>query len=186
MKTSLNSLIQFLRRSKKTLTLIVTVIAATLILSTAISMWLSRFYNLHFPSIGTILVVGAKAYGGDINGTETNQYVNWTTVYPGTSINRSFYIQSESNIPVTLELKTADWTFLDSYGNNVTQHLANYIERENAMNVTWNYSGAPLNPGEEIYVTLTLQTSSETSFVDYLIAYRVEAFNFVIIINTVT
>lgn len=172
MKHFLNSFVKFLHHSKKTVLLILVVAAITIILNTAISIWISRLHNWYAPSIGTIYTIGVKAYEGDLNVQDEKAYVDWGTVYPGTSTNRSFYIQSESNIEITLKLELANVTFLDSYGKNVTASTNSY------MNLTWNYTNTPINPSQVIYVTLNLSVSSDISFINYLITNNVTKFSF--------
>jgi len=46
------------------------------------------------------------------------------------------------------------------------------------MNLSWNYNGTILHPGETIQVTLTLTTSSSNTFLLYLITNDVKDFNF--------
>jgi hypothetical protein len=167
MKNLFNSLIEFLRHSKKTVLLILIVAATTLIFSTMISIWLSRFGNYLIPSLGTIHTTGVNA---------SIQFIDWGTIYPGTLTNHSFHVQSQSNIETTLNLTAANWTFRDSEGNNVTGSLP--IKPADAMNVTWNYTGALVSPGKKIYVTLTLWASNDIRFINYLIDKRVEEFSF--------
>lgn len=167
MKNLFNSFIEFLRHSKKTVLLILIVAAITITFTTAISILLTRIDNLTFPSLGTIRTTGVNA---------SIQYIDWGTIYPGTLTNCSFYVQSQSNIETTLNLTAANWTFRDSEGNNVTRSLP--IKPADAMNVTWNYTGALVSPGKKIYVTLTLKASNDISFINYLIDERVEEFSF--------
>jgi len=177
MKNLFNSFIEFLRHSKKTALLILIVAATTLILSTMISIWLSSFDNYLIPSLGTIHTTRVKAYGGNITLKDGNQSIDWGTIYPGTFTNRSFYVQSQSNIETTLNLTTGNWTFRDSEGGNVTESLASYIPRPLAMDLTWDYNGTPISPKEEIYVTLTLWASNDIRFINYLIDKKVEEFS---------
>ena len=178
MKNLFNSFIEFLRHSKKTVLLILIVATTTLIFSTMISIWLSKFDNYLIPSLGTIHTTGVEAYGGNITLKDGNQSIDWGTTYPGTFTNRSFYVQSQSNIETTLNLTTGNWTFRDSEGKNVTESLANYnITRPLAMNVTCNSTGTRLSPNEVIYVTLTLWASNDARFINYLIDKRVEEFS---------
>ena len=174
------SIVQFIRRSWKTLLLIIIVSLTTLILSAAISIWLSSFHNLHLPSLGTIRVVGVEAYGGNISTMQDGkQFIDWGTVYPGTMTNRSFYIKSVSNEPITLQLTVSNLTFQDFEGNIVTETLP----VENPLLLTWNYSRMPLNPWEQIFVVLTLEVSSHPEFVEYLIENHVRQFYFDITIG---
>ena len=171
----LNSLVKFLPKNKRTLLLIIVVSAVTILLDASIAIWLSRFHNLRLPSLGTIRVIGAEAYGGDINVTQNQKrYIDWGTIYPGLPINRSFYIRSESNVPVTLNLSILNMTFLNSKGENVTDKLP----IKEPLNLKWNYTGAPLNPKQEIYVTITIEASTDPKFLKYIIDYDVQKFSF--------
>jgi len=144
------------------------------------SIWLSKYHNLHFPSLGTIHVIGVEVYGGDINITEDGiPYIDWGTIYPGTFTNRSFYIKSNSSVSIMLRLRTSSVTFQSSEDQNVTEGLP----IENPLNLTWTYDDTPLDPAEEIYVTITLEASSDLSFLEYLVAYDVSKFSFDIIIT---
>jgi hypothetical protein len=164
--------------------IIIVVAALTLLISTLLSIWLSSFNNLRIPSIGTIRIVGIEAYGGNITTQDGEQIIDWGTVYPGAHVNRSLYINnSKSNTAIILSLTLSNLTFLNSRGENVTGSLPNGIE--NPLNLTWNYSGAPLNPREEIYVILTLDVSSSSSFLDYLITYDVREFGFEIAVKAI-
>lgn len=182
MKIPLNSVVQFLKRSKKTIALIIIVSAATLLISTAVSIWLSRFHNLRFASLGTIIVKGAKAYGGDIKtdaqGTLT---IDWGTVYPRVPVTRSFNISSDSNVPVTLillDVTSANITFFNSNGEIVTETLP--VERP--ITLSSNFNSTTLEPNEVIYATLTLEFSSHPDFLQYLIENKVTSFSFEIVI----
>jgi len=173
MKHLFKSFIEFLRRSKKTLLLILAVAAITIVLTTTISMLLSGINHLHVPSFGTIHTLGVEAYGGDIKLKEDGTaYIDWGTIYPGTLKNCSLYIRSKSNIEAILKLETANWTFRDSGGKNVTSSTNSY------MNLTWNYTGTLVSPGEEIYVTLTLRASPDMSFIEYILDKNVKEFSF--------
>lgn len=175
----LNSLIRFLLKNKKTLLLIIVVSAVTILLNASIAIWLSRFHNLRLPSLGTIRVIGAEAYGGDINVTQDQkQCIDWGTVYPGLPVNRSFYIRSISNVPVTLNISILNLTFLNSRGENVTDKLP----MKEPLNLEWNYTGILLNPKQEIYVTLTIEASTDPKFLRYIVDYDVQEFSFDIVI----
>jgi hypothetical protein len=169
-----SSIVQFIKRFRRTLLLIIVVSLATLILSAANSIWLSNFHNLHLPSLGTIQVIGVEASDGDITTQDGKQFINWGTVYPGSLTNRSFYIKSVSNKPITLQLIISSLTFQNSEGYNVTEALS----VENPLRLTWNYSDLTLNPKEQIFVVLTLEISSDPEFIDFIIDNDVKQFYF--------
>lgn len=172
----LNSLIQFLRKNKKTLLPILAVSAVALLLAASILMWLS-IDNTLSPNLR---VIGVEAYGGDINVTQDRkQYIYWGTIYPGLPVNRSFYIKSKSNVPATLNLSILNLVFLNSRGEDVTDKLP----IKEPLNLTWNYTGKPLNPGQEIYVAITIETSTDPRFIKYIVDYDVQGFGFEILIT---
>ncbi|MEM2971697.1 MAG: hypothetical protein QW270_04665 [Candidatus Bathyarchaeia archaeon] len=163
--------------------LILIVSAATLLLSMLVSVWLSSFHNLRFPSLGAIIVTGVEAHGGNITVTQNGkQFIEWGTVYPGSFTNRSFYIKSISNIPVKLNLTISNITFQNSTNQNVTDPS---IENSSPLTLTWNYDNTPLNPKAEIYVTLTLHVSDDPSFINFLIGYCVTGFSFDMVIKAI-
>jgi len=171
-KRLIASFIELLCRSKKTVLLILTVVAITIILDTTISIWLSRVNHLYFPSIGNIRTLGVEAYGGDIETIAEKQYIDWGTIYLGALTNRSFYLRSKSNIETTLNLETVNWTFLDSYGKNVSGANNGYLS------LGWNYTNTPINPREEVYITFTLNASASETFINFLVTNEVTNFSF--------
>jgi len=143
-------------------------------------MWLSSYHNLRFPSLGTIRVIGVEAYGGNLTIVQDGKrYIDWGTIYPGSLINRSFYVKSKSNMPVTLKLSISNINFKNSKGENVSETLS----LKDPLSLTWNYNNTLLKPNEEIYVTLTLKASSEIIFIDYLVANNVTDFIFDMVIT---
>ncbi|MEM3378384.1 MAG: hypothetical protein QW674_05505 [Candidatus Bathyarchaeia archaeon] len=167
-------MIEFIRRSKKTILLIVIVSSLTLIINMFVSMWLSR-YDTSFPSFGIIRVIGVEAYGGDIRTSPDGQpYLDWGTLYPRTVANNSFYIKSQSNMPVRLDLSISNFVFKNSLGENVT--VAPPISEP--LKITWNYNNTLVNPRGSVYVTLSLTVSSDIAFLTYVIDNNVKEFAF--------
>lgn len=159
-------------RSSKTILLIIGAAAITLSLSMLIATWLSSQHKLEFPSIGTIHTTNVEAYGGDMiikNGVE---YVDWGTVYVGTLTNRSIFIRSKCNIPTELTLEDLNWTYTDQNGQTALPPNGTY------MTLTWNYTNVPIDPEQVISVTLTLNVSYDSAFIDYLITNHITQFSF--------
>ncbi|MEJ5328318.1 MAG: hypothetical protein WHU54_08765 [Candidatus Bathyarchaeia archaeon] len=180
MKYYINSLLQLLHRSKKTILLIVIVSGLTLLLSMLASIWLSSYHNTSFPSFGIIRVIGVEAYGGDIHlSQDGHQYLDWGTLYLGTIANNSFYIKSQSNIPIKLNLTTSNFTFRNNRGENVTIQLP----ISQPLKITWNYNDTIINPRESVYVTISLALSSDVAFLTYVIDNNVKEFAFDITIK---
>lgn len=171
MKGRFSSSAKLLRYHKKTLLLITTAVGATLVMSSLISIWLSRVTNLEIPSIGNIKTRGVEAYW-DRNLENRTRFIEWRTVWPGSSQNVTLYIKSVSNSEITLNLTTANWTFLDS-SNRI---VAGPNGTTPYMNLTWDYNGTIVRPGEALQVTLILYVERSSDFVDFLIAKDVEEF----------
>lgn len=155
-----NFFFTLLRQHKKTLLLILLVSTATILISSAISIWLSSFHNLTLPTIGTIKTVGVEAYW-DPNCENKTETIDWNTIWPGSTKNVTFYIRSVSNVKTAIRLHTSNIT-----PANVSEYL----------NMSWNYDGTPLNPDEIIQVTLFLSASGDKSFSRYLIANDITDF----------
>jgi len=169
MRSKIHSFITFLRSSKKTLLLILIVAVTSIAITTTISILLSKIDNLHVPSLGTIKTIGVEAYW-DPNCENKTGTIDWGTVQPGSSQNVTFYLLSISNVEAILHLNTTNW--------NPT-NISNY------MNLSWNYNGTTVHPGEIIQITLTLAAPSSSDFILYLITNEVKEFNFdIIIIST--
>lgn len=162
MKRVFASLVEFLRGSKKTVLLVVGVSLITLLVSTFVAIFLERSENLRIPSIGTIHTLNVEAYRGDIMYENGDSYVDWGTMFPGGSMNRSFYLRSISNVDGMLHLNTTNWN-----PPGISQYL----------NLSWNREGVLLHPREETNVTLTLTISSSQLFVDYVLANNVTEFS---------
>jgi hypothetical protein len=179
-KTSpISSITPFLRRSKKTILLIIAVAAVTLVLSASISIILDNNHNISLPSLGNIRTLGVKAYWDPKLKNETTE-ITWNTVRPGTSYNVTLYLQSISNIKTRLQLQTANWTFRNSNATIVSGPA----NSTNYMNLKWNYNNTTVNPGQTLKVTLTLSVENSIDFILFLINNNVKQFSFDIIIST--
>jgi hypothetical protein len=156
-----NSLFTLFRQQKKNLLLILIVSTVTILLSSAISIWLSDFHNLTLPTIGTIKTIGVEAYW-DPNCENKTETIDWGTMWLGSIKNVTLYIRSVSNVKTTLNLTTSDLN---------PASISAYV------NLSWNYEGIPLNPDETIQLTLSLSTSTDKSFILYLINNDVTDFS---------
>ena len=173
------SFFQCLQSSKKTILLIITVAAITLIISTTISIFITRIDNLHVPSLGNLKTQGVEAYWDATleNKTET---IDWGILWLGSSKNATIYLQSISNIQIPLYLKTANWTFYNT--NQIAIQPPTTIS--SYMDLSWNYNGSMVNPNEVIQVTLTVSTDYSQDFANYLIENNIKRFSVDILIRT--
>lgn len=152
--------------SKKNLLAILTVVAITLLISSAISIWISNVSNIEIPTMGTVKTIGVEAYWDENLENKTNA-VDWGIIWPGSTKNVTFYLQSKSNVKIKLLLNTTNWN-----PPNISQY----------MNLSWNYNGTPIHPSEVVRVTINLSTHSSSSFIKYLIINDMKDFNFDLVI----
>lgn len=176
----ISSFLQFLQSSKKTILLVITVAVITLLISTTISILLTRIDNLHVPSLGNVRTQGVEAYWDTTleNKTET---IDWGTLWLGSSKNATIYLLSISTIETTLNLTGANLTFYDTSDIAIYPPTAISIY----MDLSWNYNGSIVPPGGVIQVTLTLSTDYSHDFVIYIIENNVKRFNLDILIRTI-
>ena len=155
------------RPSKKTVLTGLTVAMITLLLGSGLSIWLSKTTDLEVPSIGKIKTIGVEAYWDESLENKT-EVIEWDIIWVGSSKNVTLYLRSVSNTDTILKLNTSNWN-----PTNISKY----------MNLSWNYTGTPINPGEVIRVTMTLSILPSISFIDYIISYNVKEFSFDIIIH---
>lgn len=159
----------FPRHTKNTVLLILTVTALILLLSAAISVWLSEVTTLNIPNIGTIKTIGVEAYW-DQNLENKTEVVDWDIIWSGASKNVILYMRSISNVHTVMQFNVTNWN---------PKNISKY------MNLSWNYNGKPIYSGEVVQVTITLSTSPSVRFMEYIIAHNVKEFSFDIVIYAI-
>jgi hypothetical protein len=167
----LHSASDFLRLHKKTILVIVTVAAVTLIASAAVSIMLDDHGSISLPSIGYIHTVGVKAYW-DLALQNQTTTIDWGTVYTGQSYNVTLYLESTSNVQTTLTLTTANWTYTNA-NNTIVWGPADSTPY---INLTWNYNNETLNQNQTVQATLTLTTDNSPNFINFLIDNSIKQF----------
>jgi hypothetical protein len=172
LKSRIRKLARFLVPSRKTVLLIIVVAIVAVGLNALVATLLERYQNLHIPSIGNIYALGFDVYGGNITTHDGIQYIDWGTNYVGSQTNRSIYLRNKSNIDTTMNLTTANWTYINTQGQRVAPPSTSSI------NLTCDYDNNTIRPNQEIYVTLTLSVPYDPEFVEYLITNKVAQFNF--------
>ena len=70
--------------------------------------------------------------------------LDWGTLEPSENKTEVVTLQNIGNVPLTLYISTANWSSM---------------EAQNALNLTWNYSGAAVKPQETLPIALTLIVS---------------------------
>jgi len=119
----------------------------------AVMEWTQRVHN-----VAKVKVVGVGIYK-DINFTVSVTQINWGILEPGQSANFSAYIVNESNVPLTLTMRTENWDPLNA---------------SSFMTLTWDYNETEIGVGGSVPATLTLQVAQTVS--------GIETFSFDIVI----
>jgi len=99
--------------------------------------------NRTISNAGAVKAIGVGVYWNS-NGTNMVTSINWGTLEPDSSTNRTCYIQNEGNSASTLSMNTSNWD---------PSNASDYIS------LNWDYGGQPVNPGELIPVIFTLSIS---------------------------
>lgn len=172
-KSLLTSLVALLRRSRRTLLLVAIVTVVTLLLSAVVAVWLSNDGYVIFPSVATIRTSGLKGYW-DADFTNETTEIPWGQLYPGSAPNVTVYLRSISNVEIAVNMTHGNWTFINSR-NETVYGPANGTKY---MNLTWDYDGSPLSPGQAIQVTFTLRVEVTVDFVEYVIEKDMQQFSF--------
>ena len=95
----------------------------------------------------------------DSNCTQKVTEVSWGEIEPGKSKSNTIYAKNQGDIGVSLSLFTENW---------IPDNAANYME------LSWDYNGASISPGEVRSIVLTLLVDSNCQ--------GISSFNFNIII----
>jgi hypothetical protein len=92
---------------------------------------------------GAVKAIGVGVYWNP-DGTNPVNSIDWGILEPGSSTNRTCYIQNEGNSASTLSMNAANWN---------PSNASDYIS------LSWDYGGQLVNPDELIQVTFTLSIS---------------------------
>lgn len=163
--------------SIKTIMIIIVVVAYTIVLTSLTVSIIDGNTPFRMPTIGNIITTGYEAHGGNIQTIAENQTLDWGTIYIGASTNRSFILKNKSNIITTPQLNATDLIFKNQQGQPVDPPAVNNII------VNWTLNDTPLNPNEEVNVTITLTVRFDTTFIDYIVNNNVTTFSFDIVIQ---
>jgi hypothetical protein len=93
---------------------------------------------------GSVKGVGVGIYQYQ-NCTSPVNSINWGTLDPGASVNKTVYIRNEGNTPATLSMTTSNWS---------PSNASSYIT------LKWDYGGQTLSVNQVIQVKFTLVISS--------------------------
>ena len=159
--------------SAKTALTIIVVVIYTMTLTSLFASILNSYRSFRMPSLGTIYTLGYDVYDGDIIMVNGNRTLNWTTIYVGSSINRSFLLKSISSTVTKPNFAYGNWTFRDE------QEQIQPSPPLDNVTVDWNLSkDRLLNPNEIVNVTLTLKIEYNETFVQDIIKFNITTFSF--------
>jgi len=100
--------------------------------------------NRTISNAGAVKAIGVGVYW-DQACTNAVTSINWGTIEPGSTVNKTCYIRNEGNSVSTLSLQTSNWN-----PSNATDY----------MNLIWDYGGQSISPDEAVRVTFTLSVLS--------------------------
>jgi hypothetical protein len=100
--------------------------------------------NRSFSNTGTITTVNVGAYQ-DVGCTQVLSTIDWGSVVPGSSSNRTIYVKNTGNAPISLNMTVNTWS---------PASAANY------MGLTWNHESTVLNVGNSVATLLVLSVSA--------------------------
>jgi hypothetical protein len=187
LKKAVSKIPRFLYRSRKIILLVVVVVLVTLVFNFLAASWFNngasnngnnganandeindqtndQVNDQTIPTKGTLYVSGLEIYGGDTESESGNVYIDWGELTLGASKTASFYVRSNSNVDVELELNVANWT---------PAGIQDFI------GISWNYNGSLLSPGQEsLLITVSLDVSSSSEFIDFIVDNDVTSFGF--------
>ena len=98
-------------------------------------------------SSGTVKAINVEVYS-DSACTQVLSSIDWGTIEPGASINKTVYVKNTGNSVLTLGLSASGWS-----PSNAGSYLT----------ISWNKQGASLNAGQSTAAVITLAVSSSIS-----------------------
>jgi hypothetical protein len=125
-------------------TVIAAIIVITVMMTNALSLIQSSAPVTHSGTIETLNVSVFQ----DSACTQTLSTLNWGTLRPGTSANRTIYVKNTGNAAVTLNMTVTSWN---------PSAAASYIT------LTWNRQGTILSQGNSLSALLVLSISANVN-----------------------
>jgi hypothetical protein len=125
-------------------TVIAAIVMITVMMTNALSLLQSSAPLTHNGTIETLNVGVFR----DSACTQSLSTLNWGTLRPGTSANRTIYVKNTGNVPVTLNMTLTSWN---------PSAAASYIT------LTWNRQGTILSQGNSISALLVLSVSANVN-----------------------
>ena len=100
--------------------------------------------NKTISNVGAVKAIGVGVYW-DQACSNTVASIDWGTIEPGSTVNRTCYIRNEGNSASTLSLQTSNWS---------PPEAADY------MNLSWDYDGQSVDIDDVVQVKFTLSVAN--------------------------
>lgn len=130
---------------RKISTGVIIAIAATGLFLTLLTTGLLMSYQT-VTSQGTITTVNVGVYS-DSECTQNLTSINWLTLRPSDTANRTIYVKNNGTVPITLTMTTENWLPTNASA---------------LLTLTWNQQNTVLNATKSIPAILTLSVASST------------------------
>jgi len=101
-------------------------------------------YQMKIGNTATLKLVGIGVFK-DVNFTMPVTTIDWGIIEPGQTKNYSAYILSESNVPLSLNMYTANWN---------PQNASTFLT------LTWDYKAQTIAPHASLPVTFSLAANA--------------------------
>jgi hypothetical protein len=103
--------------------------------------------NKTFSNTGTLTTVNVGAFS-DAGCTQTLSTIDWGTIVPGSSANKTIYIKNTGTAKISLNMTVTAWSPASASGY---------------MTLTWNREDTVLNVGASVATLLVLTVSGSVS-----------------------
>lgn len=130
---------------KSHFTLIVVFIGVALVGTVAVTGLMTNSKTI--GSLGTVKAINVEVYS-DSGCTIVLSDIDWGTLNPGDSMDKTVYVKNTGNYPMSLSMSYSGWDPVE---------VGNYIT------LSWYREGATLNQGESFGAVLTLSVSDTIS-----------------------
>jgi hypothetical protein len=104
-------------------------------------------YSRKISNTATLKTVGINVFQ-NVNLTNPVTSIDWGMLEPGQTRNSSVYLQSTSNVPITLSMYTANW---------------NPANASAFLHLTWDYKGQAIAPSASLPATFSLTVNASIS-----------------------
>ena len=132
---------------EKTITIATTVAALMTILVLAVAVSGALVSSQTIPMSGVIASANVGVYSDSLC-TQSLTSVNWGTISPGASVNRTVYVKNTGTALITLSMSKTNWNPASANG---------------PISVVWNRESTVLAANQVTTATITLNVSSSVS-----------------------